>query len=312
MAPTELYKMMPLARTTTILLLFTSLSMAAEKKNMKENIHQQGKCNRCHQMDQGTGKTKAALLTSTPSELCMSCHPNPIFMHAIKLNKESLKVPADFPLENGNFIGCATCHEEAECRGKTVKLTKYLRSGPYANVQDFCYKCHQNLKISLSKINPHLEQAITDPAKKADACFYCHTTNPYLVKITYEKPHLKIESDKLCYVCHSKYTHLLSSEHLDKKLSPEKQAILQRESKKQNVYIPLAANNTITCATCHEPHVRNYTEEQKTPPANHWFAVFKENATEIVNKTDQILPRKEARTLRRPVKDNSLCQLCHE
>jgi len=291
-----------------ILFVVLSSPLSASAFNPSDNVHIKEACDSCHKIATPV-KGNAALKANDSTELCMSCHKNPKFMHQVKIEKPHLEIYKEFPVE-GKLMGCATCHEEAKCRGKPDLGRHYLRSGPYNKLEDFCYKCHTDLKVNLSKINPHLYHKGSTAPEEMKACFYCHAVDPTMVKITADDPKLKIKAEKLCLVCHTRFTHLLADEHLGKSMPQEKLNNLKAAIGETKVELRLEKGNIVTCSTCHYPHATHHIQPEDKKP-DHWFSAYKKKADVVINKSTRIRSRILSNTLRLPVEKNALCKACH-
>lgn len=230
-----------------------------------ENVHALKQCSKCHKSAKPTSQADASLLTENSVQLCGACHVKPAFMHATPEIKPPISaVYKEFPLEKKSLLGCSTCHEEPECRNKKTAVPKLLRGGPYKKKDDFCFRCHHDLKITATQVNPHFQRKEMLDTKQSIQCMYCHTVDPSLTAPTFEKPLLKLPYEKLCLICHPAEVHPLANEHLSRKLTKERATAISDMADKKNVHLPLGTDFSITCATCHAPHSNSCKPDDKS------------------------------------------------
>lgn len=171
--------------------------------------------------------------------------------------------PADWPAP-GDKLGCITCHDISQgCHQnaqRPLDNPEFLRGPHSQNLSTFCGTCHVNDEQH-QRYNPHL-MLDADRTHKEQACQYCHQTDfaeHDLVNRT-RKPVLKKDEITLCLGCHAQHIDWFDPGHIGARVTPEIRAYMLAVEKKpfsenaEPTYLPLAAGNTITCSTCHNPH----------------------------------------------------------
>jgi hypothetical protein len=174
------------------------------------------------------------------------------------------KGKADFRL-NSVAATCLHCHGK---RGATLedylermlpdvkiknKMIVYFSKRP-----DFsCHICHHemcqsNSRKELQRRNPHIQ--LDKEGKIIEkACLFCHTTLPDYRNPSFENAVMRYDISYLCSLCHAmsgqkkgfgfgepmKYAMIRKKEHFEKKF---------------DISLPLGPNNTVVCASCHNPH----------------------------------------------------------
>jgi hypothetical protein len=250
-----------------------------------------------------------------------------------------MEIPGEWPLGDHSELICDTCHgieKLTEIPLEEVDLDDpdFLNSGPYDDLTDFCYHCHE--KQDHERYNLHL---MLDERGNIDdsGCIYCHTEVPD-PSVTNQADELefRLPREKLCYGCHLKTPHLNAHQHLkeadEKLLNTKNQA-----EKKHHVELPLVDEGRIGCITCHSPHQEGVIDPKT--PAGHvveespidegiiykrtaWSRLFARDKVKRIEtlKAEQPLnfsmpdyQRVEREILLRlPAKDGTLCLACHE
>jgi hypothetical protein len=156
-----------------------------------------------------------------------------------------------YPLADGKLT-CTTCHDEVSHRKPDPENPKFLRGGPYAVKDQFCYRCHLEDKEQLS--NPHRQ---IDPFGRIriEACRFCHRNDPDLSKPG-APANFQMAGDEItiCSNCHPDRPHpdrdhniVMAGEKLARKIAYEG---------RHQVTLPLGDGNMVKCSTCHNPHAK--------------------------------------------------------
>ncbi len=293
------------------------------------------------------GLFESALLHAADSDIPVS---NPLGQ---KLNKKP-KLPelhhvVDVPLLKGmhppesmtlgekNELVCGTCHgieKIADLPHEKVdkQANNFLRGGPYAQLTDFCYRCHDQKRQERPNIHVMLDQ---QGKINEDHCRYCHE-EPLKRDRVYQPGQLKLRMprEKLCFGCHLKTPHLNALEHQAK---PSKEVLkqLQASEQKLGLILPLSEDGKLMCVTCHSPHppgvlndnlaaakqVNNSDLKTGISYIEHpWSDVYAEDKRDRLAQLErqmgtlQTLDYQRIHTevlLRLPAKDGTLCQACH-
>jgi len=263
----------------------------------------------------------------------------PPMHHVVKVKPpEGMKPPKDFPLNDQNQIDCKTCHgikdiEKTPIDKVDKKAHNFHRGGPYKNLRDFCFKCHEKKDYQ----RPNIHKLLDDKGKfDKKACEYCHkkALDP-TKKIDREKLEFRLPPQKLCFGCHLKTPHLNALTH---QVKPDEKMVkrIKKAEQKHAVILPLDSDGKIMCATCHSPHEPGVIDKDK--PAGKqvadaklddgvsyvdhpWNTVFmadkKTRLEKLMQETGKTYRLSYQRLkhevlLRLPAKDGVLCQACHE
>jgi len=249
------------------------------------------------------------------------------------LPKDMLK-PTTLWFENtadgGQKIVCKTCHGiEGIAEMDFVEVDRdsadFLRNGPYQNMTDFCYLCHQRQENQ----RPNIHILLTENDERKDQqCLYCHQELPQRDD---ERPPLRLSTEKLCHGCHLRTPHLNALEH-QKRVEKEMQKYMQQRSEKTAVKLPLGDNNQITCVTCHDPHQQGVFKQaqleaeyqvgsdlkQGISYSEHpWETVYAADKQQRLQQLDRSIKLQYQRIeyevlLRLPAKNGALCLACHD
>lgn len=189
-------------------------------------------CTSCH-VDEEDYEIKSEDYT----ELCNSCHgefPPGRSHHPLRQVSAAVTPPADWPFDGGSLT-CLTCHlpSHDEHIGKYMFLRAYDEDRP----QDFCARCHRLWE----KRNPHIE------ANEMKGCGACHQGYPKPGEDTLESVRFYAPPTLLCRRCHDVPPHPGSYDHTA--------AIDSKTAEILSAKIPLFEDDSISCATCHNPHV---------------------------------------------------------
>ncbi len=265
----------------------------------------------------------------------------PDLHHAVDVEiLDTMQPPAEFELKDGRFLQCKTCHglqrmDEIQYDKVDKNDPAFLRGGPYRQLTDFCFQCHE--EDDHERPNIHILLNEQGEIEKKN-CLYCHETvhkdrdNPRKP----EELKLRISPDKLCFGCHLKTPHLNAAEHLDAEPEEEMKKHMDSEKQKHGIILPLSKEGRVTCISCHSPHPEGVIDGDKNPAGKQISGDVKEGVKykehlwqEIVrrDKADRLedfaltfgalyeLPygriEKEV-LLRRPAKDGALCLSCHQ
>ncbi|RMG59073.1 MAG: hypothetical protein D6713_06260 [Deltaproteobacteria bacterium] len=186
-------------------------------------------------------------------KLCLSCHgkegvPSSPHVWGVRSTEKTWKMDyLGFPLLRGKLT-CQTCHDEVCYDEIDPDNPKFLRGGPYRDIDDFCYKCHINTNVAFSSPHRQIDQfgRIVE-----ESCLFCHTGVP-----TGDPNHPGTElvgsEVSVCGSCHDIYPHP-GVNHLIKLPDDMYKRKVEYE-KRHDVKVPLGDGRTIQCSTCHNPH----------------------------------------------------------
>ncbi|MCK4710490.1 MAG: hypothetical protein KAU21_17885, partial [Gammaproteobacteria bacterium] len=129
----------------------------------------------------------------------------------------SMKIPDEFPLNKKGQIDCATCHgikdiEEIPIDEVDKNAVDFFRQGPYPQLTDLCYQCHERKQFQRDNIHKLLDK---QGELKKDQCKFCHVEVPDPEK-EYKREQLefRLAPQKLCLGCHLKTPHINAANHL--------------------------------------------------------------------------------------------------
>ena len=251
---------------------------------------------------------------------------------------ETMEVNPLLPLKTGRKLECPVCHgiediDEKDFDKVDKKDPRFLRGGPYPDLQAFCFNCHDEDKHQRPNIHAMLDERgeIIE-----DHCTYCHQEKPDRDKAqSLEEIKLRAPVDTLCWGCHLKTPHLNAAEHQvepSDKVKEQRKRFLETHPE---VILPLTEDGKVTCITCHTPHPPGVLDK-KLPAAHQttsgqvdegpvyedspWAAPIaadkRERLETLARKYGHPFPfryrqiKKEA-LLRLPAKDGQLCRACH-
>ncbi len=255
--------------------LAVTVPKAAPPKTVNPHWNAAG-CVTCHPTSQGKPR---AIATGAVDALCLSCHDGEhaaAEIHPIaRAASNKVPVPQAWPLVEGR-IGCLTCHDVKQGCGKVTERpssnSAFLRlASEDTPVGAFCVNCHQPERSP--KFNPHLVMDANRQVQ-AERCGYCHNgpmeTNT--MKRTGNQ-NLRQSQLLLCRSCHPQHHEIAKSSHIGLKVkddtlafirareivgllnSPSDELVKQlRESKARPQFMLPAADGTLICTTCHNPH----------------------------------------------------------
>ena len=250
---------------------------------------------------------------------------------------DNMQPPAGFILKEGR-LDCQTCHGLEDMAALPYdkvdkKAANFLRGGPYAPFQDFCYHCHT--KKDHERPNIHLMIDEHGEIKEKN-CLYCHQEvheqrderlEPSQVK-------LRLPAEKLCFGCHLKTPHLNAVEHQGAKPKPEMKQHMQDKAREHAILLPLSEDGHVTCISCHSPHPEGVMQEGNPAGAqvsadvekgviyedHSWDGVYRADKQQRLE--DWAMQSGEYHALgyrrlshevllRLPARDGSLCLSCH-
>ena len=251
---------------------------------------------------------------------------------------DSMHIDSRLPLQTDRTLKCAVCHGIEDIDKQDFALIDkkdpdFLRGGPYPDLNQFCYRCHEKEKHRRPNIHDMLD-AQGNPNE--DYCRYCH--QEVLARDQrHELSELKLRApmDTLCYGCHLKTPHFNALEH---QVEPSEKVAKQRERflrEHPEVILPLTEDNRITCITCHTPHPPGVIDSSL--PAAHQVSTAKVNEAPLYRDSlweETITEDKASRLaaisarygrpvtyvyqqiqgealLRLAAKDGTLCRACH-
>ena len=221
------------------------------------NIHFTGRfCDECHESAPVESGDVYLKFDGDYQQLCGRCHQgmSPGYSHPLDIDREPgnvLSIPADFPLTGGKFT-CNTCHDVYRQCQKRLFDRQSLRGAPYSRKTDFCFRCHD--RQDYKELNAH-HQKQADGKLNERMCLYCHGEKPDEKTATYKEVTFVGEIRALCRRCHRiEGNHAGNFDHMAGKPSPEGLKRLAAMIEKHNIILPLTADGTMTCITCHNPH----------------------------------------------------------
>jgi hypothetical protein len=194
--------------------------------------------------------------------MCLTCHDGE---HARRerhpigrsFASDQVTLPAGWPALDGK-LGCATCHtlRHACSRPGTrpPATPAFVRDYDGVDLAGFCARCHVDDQTH-HRFNPHAVQYVNDRVNES-ACGFCHlpgiTEHERLSRSG--RAHLRTGEPTLCLSCHRHHVDYFSPGHVGARVSPKIKAALTTSDEARN--LPLAAGETVTCSTCHNPHQR--------------------------------------------------------
>jgi hypothetical protein len=252
---------------------------------------------------------------------------------------ESMHHPAELaPGESGELV-CDTCHgiedlKEIPLEEVDAESPEFLHLGPYRNLTDFCYHCHE--EQGHERYNLHVmldEQGEVDER----GCIYCHLEAPDpSVEDQDDEMEFRLPKEKLCYGCHLKTPHLNTLTH---QTEPDEKVLehMRLAEKRHGVHLPLDDRGWVTCITCHTPHQQGVIDTNR--PAGRqvedqpvtdgiansrtaWSRVFARDKAQrlddwlqgrraAVEPPEYLRVEKEV-LIRLSARDGTLCLSCHE
>ena len=188
----------------------------------------EGMCHYCH-TSKVVEKDKAGFRLNTVAATCLECHGKrgatledylQRMLPDVKIKKKMIvyfKAHTDF--------SCHICHHEM---------------------------CQSNSRKELQRRNPHI-QLDKSGGIIEKACLFCHTTLPDYKHPSFENAVMRYDISYLCSLCHA-----MSSQKggfgIGKRMRDAMVRKKKHFEKKFDVSLPLGPNNTVVCASCHNPH----------------------------------------------------------
>lgn len=258
-------------------------------------------CVTCHEPGPDP-KTPGKPRPSLPT--CLHCHPE-ADMHPVSIAPDQVKVPKDWPLEDG-LVTCATCHAEPSCEKGRDPEPPYHRGGNVQPITDFCYRCHE--RANYTRGDPHHAQEIRN--NRDGTCSVCHSGVPRKGAAP-SQSRLRHAAEKVCHECHRPPVHTFVSGHLGEKVDADVAARLPAT-------MALDEGNRITCFTCHEVH-GDLTTTAPNPPGKFAKALrehnkardWKETMPEYLDWPAEGDDPAHPPLLAASLDDGALCGACH-
>ena len=196
------------------LLLVTATALASAEPPPVTGAHADLDCDDCHESSPEVFSTHD----------CVECHPASSNIHPVAMVPQ-VEVPPHMQLDSDGKLLCRTCHQ---LHGGDPQTGFLNAPEGVTDRAAFCAQCHG---AQLTRTNPH--QARRGTAR----CAYCHASIPGEGKSVVAA---RADIIKLCDFCHD----AVAKDHprnIDPTLSFPKG-------------LPLAADGSWTCFTCHDPH----------------------------------------------------------
>lgn len=259
-------------------------------------------CAACH-LPATDGAAAGPALPVVPT--CLSCHPN-ADMHPVNVEQtDDIRVPENWPLENGRMV-CSTCHAEPAHGAPFAQLkAPYHRGGPYEDVKDLCYRCHQRTTyVRKDPHHPNQARNIDSPT-----CAACHTRTPADGAIP-TQANLRYALQETCTTCHQGAVHTGLDAHLGKVVPPERASKLPAS-------ITLTEDGRVACWTCHEVHDGSDATQRPVSPfiaglrARNADEDWSGHVTPAIEWPGESTKPEHPPLLALPVADGSLCRACH-
>jgi hypothetical protein len=204
---------------------FASNSVA----DMTRDPHgKEGMCHFCHESEK-VEKSKAGFRLSTEEATCLECHGKPGETHTacleqmmpdVKIKKEMIS----YFIKHPDF-SCHSCH----------------------NVM-----CQSDSRKELKLRNPHIQLDEKENIIEK-ACLFCHTNVPDYKHPSFKNVLMRYDVSYLCSLC-----HVMSTQKKGLGFGERMTEVMLRHKEKfeqaYDVSLPLGPNNTVICASCHNPH----------------------------------------------------------
>jgi predicted CXXCH cytochrome family protein len=232
-------------------------------------------CRICHEY---TADEPQPIAVEQIDPLCWSCHDGQrahrevhpvgrLFIEGQVLKPEGWPTPE-------NKLACVTCHDiRSACdhgEARPAVNSAFLRGTPGETPRQFCGHCHLPGDEGHRRYSPHAmldEQGRIMP----QVCLFCHETTVEAAGKMTRTGEADLRSDPvgLCVVCHPRHVDYFDPGHIGYPLTTRMRERLirlhaEKEAEAGNgpqtqpadaaLFLPLADNGRIVCATCHNPH----------------------------------------------------------
>ncbi len=210
-------------------------------------------CMKCHSGKIEKNEPVRFVSGSNLEGLCLDCHdkpgmPNSPHVWGVNSTEYTWKMDyLGYPLNRGKLT-CQSCHDEVCSAELDLENQKFLRGGPYRNMDEFCYKCH--IDVDSNFASPH-NQIDKLGRVRENSCLFCHEGVP---ADSDDRENISLIGSELelCKPCHTITPHpgvnhmiRLPSDMMERKREYEK---------RHEAVFPLGENEQIQCSTCHNPH----------------------------------------------------------
>lgn len=251
---------------------------------------------------------------------------------------KDMTIDPDLPMNRERKLECPVCHgiediDEIPFEEVDKNDPDFLRGGPYPDLSDFCFRCHDKQQHQ----RPNIHAMLDDQGKIIeDHCTYCHEEKPDRDRAqSFEEIKLRVPAEALCWGCHLKTPHLNAAEHQvepSDKVKEQRKRFLEQHPE---IILPLSEAGEVTCITCHTPHPPGVLDKQLA--AAHQVTsgdveegpVYRDSPWEATVNADKQARLQQLREqfgkpfnfryrqiqqealLRLPAKDGQLCRACH-
>jgi hypothetical protein len=233
-------------------------------------------CGQCHALKEGR---PVPIGVDEVDRVCLRCHDGRAASgesHPVgRAASPKRPVPEGWPLNEGK-LNCVTCHavqKACNVNARRSDLTRNLLrgvTGEAARVH-FCENCHEPAQYQ--RFNPHL-MLTKDRQVIESKCASCHT-KPLDRAVTKRTGQANLRAGELtlCLACHVRHPDVFSPGHLGARVKPDMLAVIRareivglvtppgpelltqlKTAHAKPTLIATAADGTITCSTCHNPH----------------------------------------------------------
>jgi len=236
-----------------------------------------GRCGECHVIRESK---VVAIPSAEVDRICLRCHDGRAASaeaHPVgRAAATTRPAPEEWPVNEGR-LSCITCHEmRAACAAdaeRPIDGSKLLRKGRDGTASKaFCERCHA--AADYPKYNPHV-MLTAERAVIGERCLACHSEMPDRgAKARTGQALLRGGEAALCWSCHDKrHKEQFNPGHMGAKVKPEMLAFMRarevvglttapggdllaqlKAAGAKPTLIGLAADGTMTCSTCHNPH----------------------------------------------------------
>ncbi len=210
--------------------------------------------------------------------VCWSCHDGQrahrevhpvgrLFIEGQVIKPEGWPVPDD-------KLACVTCHDiRSACDHAEARPTinsAFLRGTPGESPRRFCGHCHASTDHAQRRYSPHI--MLDGQGRPLETvCTFCHqtTTSAAGAMVRTGEADLRADPVGLCVVCHPRHVDYFEPGHIGHPLPAEmrerlvrlhaakearESAVPQTQPADAALFLPLAEDGRIVCATCHNPH----------------------------------------------------------